>query len=133
MPNTKKDPEEVRELLQKITDAWTRGDPDDLAEYFHEELVILSPDLQRMGKGKAACVQSYKDFMAQAVVHEYKERDHKIDVWGNTAVSTYAFDITYEMDGQTFRESGHDMFVFNQEGEKWLAVWRMVIPAASNE
>jgi ketosteroid isomerase-like protein len=127
------DKEEILKILQKINEAWSKGHPEELAEYFHEDLVILSPTLQRMGEGKEACVKSYKDFLEHADIHEYKERDHMIDVWGKTAVATYAFDISYEMNGQTSRESGHDMFVFNREAEKWLAVWRMVIPSPTKE
>lgn len=128
---TKKDKaqKEIRALLQKISEAWSKGNPDDLMKYFHEDLVILSPDLQRMGKGKQACAQSYKDFIARAVVHEYKEYDHTIDVWGDTALSIYAFDISYEMEGQTYRETGHDIFVYTREEKQWLVVWRMVIPS----
>jgi ketosteroid isomerase-like protein len=133
MTKNNKDKTEIRGILEKINKAWSKGNPDDLNEYFHEDLVILSPELQRMGEGKEACVQSYKDFMAQAVVHEYRERDYAIDVWGNTAVATYAFEIAYEMNGQTFQESGHDMFVFSRDEEKWLVVWRMVIPLSPNE
>jgi ketosteroid isomerase-like protein len=126
------DLEKIFQILSKINEAWTKGDPDDLAQYFHEELVIIGPDLRRMGEGKKDCVKSYKEFAAQANVREYREKDHTIDVWGNTAVVTYAFDIFYEMNGQTFRESGHDMFVFNREGELWFAVWRMVLPSPTN-
>jgi ketosteroid isomerase-like protein len=131
MTDKNKAKEEIRTLLQKISEAWFKGDPDDLMQYFHEDLVIMSPDLQRMGEGKTACIQSYKDFIAQAVIHEYKEYDYTIDVWGDTAVSTYAFDMTYEIKGQMTRETGHDIFVYNREGKKWLVVWRMVIPAPS--
>ena len=133
MCETDKAKEEIKGLLQKINEAWLKGDPDDLMEYFHEDLVIMSPDLQRMGEGKTACIQSYKDFVAQAVLHEYKEYDHTIDVWGDTAVSIYAFDVTYEMKGQTHRETGHDIFVYNREDSRWLVVWRMVIPSPSKE
>ncbi|MGD9346378.1 MAG: nuclear transport factor 2 family protein [Candidatus Aminicenantes bacterium] len=128
MTKKKEDIENIMALLHKISETWSKANPDDLGEFFHEDLVISSPDLRKMGEGKKACIQSYKDFIARAVIHEYKEEDYTIDVWGDTAVSTYTFDMTYEMDGQTSREQGHDIFVYNREGEKWRVVWRMVIP-----
>lgn len=127
------DREKILQILHKINEAWSKGEADQLKEYFHDDLVILGPNLQRMGEGKKACMESYKEFIAQAIVHDYREIDHTIDVWGNTAVVTYVFDISYEMNGQTFRESGHDMFVFNREGEQWLAVWRMVLPSPAEK
>jgi len=133
MAKKKEDIEDIRGLLQKISEAWLKGDPDDLLEFFHEDLVIMSPDIERMGVGKTACIQSYKDFIAHATVHEYKEYDHTIDVWGDTAVSIYAFDVTYAMKGQTYNETGHDIFVYNREDDKWLVVWRMVIPSPPKE
>jgi hypothetical protein len=133
MPRETKAMEEIKDLLQKINEAWSKGNPDDLAEFFHENLVILGPDLQRMGEGKEACIQSYKDFLTQAVIHMYKEHDFLIDVWGNTAVAIYTFDISYGMSGLVFNETGHDMFVFNRREGKWLAVWRMVFPTRSEK
>ena len=34
MAKKKEDIEEIRGLLQKISEAWLKGDPDDLMEYF---------------------------------------------------------------------------------------------------
>ena len=96
MPKKSSDKDIIRQILLTINKVWSKGNPDDLNEYFHEDLVILSPELQRMGEDKGAFEQSYKDFMAQAMVHDYREMDHIIDVWENTVVATYAFDICFE-------------------------------------
>jgi len=123
--------DEVRALLGRISGAWQQGHWQELGEYFHENMVIRGPELQEMGsKGRDASVASYREFMSQAAVHELKESDPKIDVWGNTAVASYGWEIKYEMGGLTHHEFGRDLFVFSRESGKWLAVWRAVFFSA---
>ena len=75
-------------------------------------------------------MKSYKDFRSQAIIHDPHEEDAAIDVFGDTAIATYRFEITYEMNGKTFNESGRDIFIFVREEEGWQAVWRTVVPMA---
>ncbi|MGH2374379.1 MAG: YybH family protein [bacterium] len=124
------DRETIRVLLRKINDAWVKGDPDDLSQYFHEDIVIVAPRFQGIERGREACVRSYKEFTSQARTHEYVESDAAIEQWDDTAVATYRYDITYEMDGTVYRESGWDVFVFRRDNERWRAVWRTLIPSA---
>ncbi|HMD97060.1 MAG TPA: nuclear transport factor 2 family protein [Terriglobia bacterium] len=124
--------EETRTLLVKISAAWRQGRLEEVAEYFHDDMVIRGPELQEMGRGREVCVGSYKDFISQATAQELKESDAEIDVWGNAAVASYAWEMHYEMGGASYHESGRDLFVFKRDGGKWLAVWRAVLvsPAA---
>ena len=52
----------------------------------------------------------------------------EIYVTGDTAVAVYAWKMTYEMGGEEYRETGHDLFVFTRAGGNWLAVWRAILP-----
>jgi hypothetical protein len=54
MPKKSSDKDIIRQILLTINKVWSKGNPDDLNEYFHEDLVILSPELQRMGEDKGA-------------------------------------------------------------------------------
>jgi uncharacterized protein (TIGR02246 family) len=119
-----KDREAVRSLIQRINDTWRQGHPEELAEYFHPDMVTVLPGFSGHVEGRAACVQSYVDFLGSATVHEYAESDHHIDVWGDTAVASYRFVMTWEMGGKHYREAGHDLFVFSREHGHWRAVWR---------
>jgi len=119
--------EEIKSLLRKINDAWLNGNPDELTEYFHEDMVMKGPDFQTVGKGRETCVQGYKDFLNMAVVKNYEESEPDINAWGNTAVATLPWLMTYELNGQNYTESGHDTFVFTRENGEWLAVWRVLL------
>jgi hypothetical protein len=121
---------EIQQLLKAINQAWLEGHPEKLNQFFHDQIRIVTPDFQVRGQGKAACVQSYADFILQAKVTEYRETAPEIQVGGSTAMAWYAFEIAWEMGGKSFREGGRDFFILTRENDQWLAVWRMVWPAA---
>lgn len=133
MPATSPDHEQVRLLLQRINDAWLYGSaeeiPQKLEDCFHDQMVIRGPDFQELGRGKAACAKSYQDFLNQAKVQNCKLAEPHIDIAGDTAVAAYAWEMTYELNGQTYTESGHDLFAFTRDQGRWRAVWRTVLPS----
>ncbi len=123
-----KDQQEVWKVVQEVNEAWVKGHPENLENFFREDMVIVPPDFQQRAVGRESCVASYKDFCRQATVQDFMEKDPGIDVFGNTAVVTYSFEIRYEMKGGTFHEAGRDVFVLLREGGNWRAVWRTMIP-----
>lgn len=114
----------IRMLLKNINEAWMKGNPENMNEYFHEEVMFVGQDFQELGKGREACIRSYKDFTSNATVHEFKVSDPHINIWENTAVAAYQFEIVYEMSGENYREEGWDTFVFSRKENRWMAVWR---------
>jgi len=120
--------EGVRLLISKINHAWLKGNLKELREYFHDEVVTRGPNLEFLGKGIDPCVKSFEDFLRAARIQDFRESDIQVDVFGSTAVATFAWEIDYEMGGQSYHETGHDVFVFVRSGEKWQAVWRAVLP-----
>ena len=127
------DREEIRLLLNKINDAWLAGPPDGipgvLNECFSADMVIRGPGFQAMGRGKEACVKSYVDFVRQARVRSCTLSEPEIDHFGDTAIAAYSWEMTYELDGHEYHDSGHDLFVLSRVEGRWLAVWRAMLPA----
>jgi uncharacterized protein (TIGR02246 family) len=121
--------EPIRQLVKRINQAWMQGRLEELNECFHENMVIVGPGFQAMGQGREACVRSYQEFLAAAVVHEYHEGEPAIDLWADTAVAVYGWEIVYEIKGQRSRESGQDLFVFARENGVWRAAWRAMLPS----
>ena len=129
------DTEEIWELVQRMNDAWAKpGGPEDLASFFREDIVMVHPDFTQRTEGRDACVSSYEDFCKQAAIRDFKISNPGINVFGNTAIATYSYEITYEMGGELFNDTGRDIFVFVREkNDRWLAVWRtMIIPEAKS-
>ncbi len=122
---------EIRKLLGEINDAWTSGHAEELPaaldRCFHERIVFRGPDLRELARGKQACIRSYEDFVRNAKVLGWEFSDPLINMCGDTAVATYDWNVSYEMNGHEQRESGHDLFVFSRESGQWLAVWRAVL------
>lgn len=120
----------IQQRLQDLNRVWVMGNPDALVEYFHEDMVIVTLDFMRRISGRQECIQTYKDFLEQASIDIYDESEPVVDVFGNTAVATYTWDIIYLMDDKRFIETGKDVFVFVYQNERWLAAWRTIIQNA---
>ena len=121
--------QEIRELIEQLNDAWVKGSPEHLSLFFREDITMVHPDFVNRTEGREACIASYEDFCTQAKVNEFKLGEKSIDVFGDTAIATYSYEISYEMGGEQFTDTGRDLFVFIRENDRWQAVWRtMIIP-----
>lgn len=129
--------EAVRVLLNRINDAWLKRPPGEISgvlqDCFDPRMVIKGPGFQPLAQGSKACARSYEDFVRQATVRCCKVSEPDIDLYGNTAVATYSWEMTYELNGQVYDESGHDLFVLTRDEGQWRAVWRAMLPSAAQE
>jgi hypothetical protein len=115
------------QIVQEINDAWLTNKTEQLINYFHPGVIITGADLHEILGNRDAAIGSYKEFMSNSVVNDYKESDPVINVFGDTAIVSYQFNIVYVMNEKTYSETGRDLFVFNKENDKWLAVWRTLV------
>lgn len=114
--------QEIWDTLRALNDAWTRGNPDDLVNYFHPRMVSVTPVDRHRRDGAAACLAGWKGFAESARIHRWQELDPVVQVYGESAVVAYDFDMTCEMGGQEIRMGGRDLFFFVREGGQWWAV-----------
>jgi uncharacterized protein (TIGR02246 family) len=119
--------QEIRELIEQLNDTWVKGSPAELSSFFREDIVMVHPDFVQRTEGREACVASYVEFCSQAKVKELKLGETSIDVFGDSAVATYSYEISYEMGGESFKDAGRDLFIFVRESDRWQAVWRTMI------
>ena len=131
--SNQKDQEEIRQLLKNINEAWVQGHPERLRKYFHEDMVIARPGFRGGGRGKDVCAESYGDFINHATVRKFQESNQQIDVWADTAVASYRFEMQYQIGEEEHRDSGVDLFVFARQKGTWRAVWRTIIPLAEEK
>ena len=121
--------QEIQELVEQLNNTWVSGSPEQLASFFREDITMVHPDFIQRTEGRDACIASYVDFCTQAKVNDFKMGETSIDVFGKTAVATYSYEISYEMGGEQFKDTGRDLFLFIRENDRWQAVWRtMIIP-----
>jgi hypothetical protein len=122
--NTFNDPvqQEIWATLRALNDAWTQGNPDDLAQYFHANMVAITPTDRHRVNGGAACVATWKSFATSTHIRHWREVDPVIHVYGDAAVVAYDFDLSFDINGQNIQMRGRDMFFFAKQAGKWLAV-----------
>ncbi len=123
---------QVWAVIKAINQALQCSNPKkELSKYFHEDMVIVTQGYHEMGKGKDVCIQGYVDFISNARIIKYEIKEPIINIFGDTAIASYCYDTSWEMDGKTYNETGNNVFVLIREQKKWLAVWRTLIPDKS--
>lgn len=122
--------DELVEFARKLNRAWMHERHDELLSMLHEDMVIVAPDFRVPASGREACARSYADFTAQAEVVELKEYGFWSRLWGDTAIVSYRFEITYTMEGKEHRDAGRDLFLLVRREGVWLAAWRTLLPPA---
>lgn len=116
----------IRQIIKNINQAWLTERFEELEQYFHPDIVFVPPKFAGRVEGRAACIDSFRDFTAQASVREFRDGEPTIDVTGRAAVATYPFHMLYELAGESYREDGYDTFVLGKDESGWRAIWRMV-------
>jgi hypothetical protein len=124
MPITFSDPIkiEIWTIVRAMNDAWTKGNPDDLAKYFHQDMVAITATDRNRLDGGAACIAGWKAFSNAARIHRWEETDPIINIYGDSAVVAYYYDMSFDMSGQTINMNGRDMLFFVKENGRWWAV-----------
>ena len=117
--------EEVSRTLSSINHAWLEGRPRDL----DPKIVALGPDGTCI-KGRNLLVESFAHMSTKARVHSFEESDRQVDVFGETAVASFAFVLVYERDGEKYRSTGRDLWVFSRDDGAWRAVYRTMLDLA---
>jgi ketosteroid isomerase-like protein len=77
--------------------------------------------------GIGPCIESYAAFVRDARVRQFTPGDAEIDVFGDTAVATYRYEVVYEMGGSEFDETGGELLVFLRQDSGWLVAWRTML------
>jgi hypothetical protein len=117
--------QEVWQTILMMNKLWTVDNKaEELVNYFHENMVAITPTDKFRREGKTACVAGWEGFTNVAKINYWKEIDPKIDIYGNGlfAIVTYRFEMSYEMNGTTVEMSGRDMFSLVKENNKWWIV-----------
>ena len=113
---------EIWATVRAMNDAWTKGNPDDLSQFFHRDMVAITATDRNRLDGSAACVAGWTGFARMARIHRWQEVEPIIRIYGDSAVVAYYFDMSFDMGGQTTNLGGRDMFFFVRENGRWWAV-----------
>lgn len=111
------------DTIKAMNRCWTEGwHEEKFRQYIHPDAVAIVPGTPGRLEGQDAYVAGWRGFCEAAIIHEWRETDHKVRIYsgGKSAVVTYFFTITFAMGGQKMNLAGRDMFFLVKEGRKWL-------------
>lgn len=114
-------------VMGQINDAWLTRRVEDLAPLVHPEIVMVLPDFAGKIQGREEFLAGFRDFCQNATIQEFQEHDRQVDIAGDTAVITFRYDMVYVRYGERYRANGRDLWVFQQQGGEWIAVWRAML------
>lgn len=116
---------EIEAMIREMNRCWTSGwHEDEFRKFIHPDAVAIVPTTPGRVEGQDAYVAGWRGFAEATVIHEWKETDHRIQLYagGKCAVVTYFFSITFAMGTQKQTMKGRDMFFLVKEGREWLVV-----------
>jgi ketosteroid isomerase-like protein len=122
---------QIAGLIKSLNLAWREKQFDRLEPFFAETVVVQNSEGHRLVEGKAASIQSYRDFMAIAKVLAYEEEEPDIILGSRSAIASYGWRIEYDMNGTNFDDKGRDWLALEKQDGTWRVVWRLLIQAAS--
>lgn len=114
--------QDIWRTVRAMNDAWTKGNPDDLVNFFHPQMVAITATDRLRRLGQAECLAGWKGFAQAAAIHHWTETEPLIQVYGESAVVSYYFDMAFTMGGQRMEMGGRDLFFFVREQGRWWAV-----------
>lgn len=119
--------ENVAATMRRINRSWLDGQVESLAAMVHPEIVMTFPDFTGRMQGREEFLAGFRDFCRNACIHEFHDHDYQVDVAGNTAVVTFRYDMVYERSRKQYQSSGRDLWIFQNEDNEWIAVWRTML------
>jgi ketosteroid isomerase-like protein len=121
------DDERTNQLILSLNATWQAGQFDQLADYYHPDVVLLPPDAGAPIIGRDNVVASYQEFADAATLHEFRITSTDTFVFDSTAVCHMRFEIEYETDSGRFRESGLEIYVVanaTSDAAQPAIIWR---------
>jgi ketosteroid isomerase-like protein len=113
----------IIDMIKAMNRCWTASwNEPEFRKFIHPDAVAVVPTTPERLEGQDAYVAGWRGFCEAAVIHEWRETDHRVQIWagGKSAVVTYLFSLTFVMGGQKITMQGRDMLFLVKEGRKWL-------------
>ena len=118
---------QIHHTIAAINESWRSGHVEDMAPHLHPDIVMKFPKFSGEIAGRDKLMEGFEEFCSNARVIEYSESDEQIDIAGHCAVVSFQFNMLYERAKYQERSTGRDLWVFQRESDRWIAVWRTMI------
>lgn len=115
----------IHGVVRALSAAWRGKRWSEAEAALHEQATFVKVDGTRV-EGRAACVQSHRAFLEENRVLRLSENDHKVDVWGATAMASCRWEMTYAAGGKPQRAKGSETMTLAYSDGSWRVVWRRI-------
>ena len=122
---------QAHESISAINMAWRTGRVSEMTPWLHPRIVVKFPGFSGEIVGREKLMASFVEFCSNARVLEYGESDEQINVIDDCAVVSYHFDMIYERPAYREHSQGRDLWIFQRQSGRWLAVWRTIFDLVS--
>ena len=123
----------IKRIAHAISEHWKLKDYEGIGTFLADDVVTARPRSDERIHGRAAYVQSYRDYDQAAGTLEYLAGDPQVDLVGNTAVAVCPFEVIYKIQGTKHHEKGNNILVFSLSHGTWKVVWRTMQVEAVTE
>ena len=113
---------EIWATVRALNAAWTKGDANALADYFHPRMLAVTATNRLRRDGAAACIAGWRAFAEAARILSWRESEPLVRVYGDAAVVSYYYAIDFEMGERRQQSGGRDLFFMVRENGCWWAV-----------
>ena len=117
----------IEEFIIAFNDSWTNGALDQLNTLLHKECIFVTPEWKDELKGREKCLQSIKEYIDNANTRSFEVTETRIHKWEATAVVHLEYLVEYEMNSQTYKEKGREIWTLILQNDTWLMVWRAMV------
>ncbi len=114
----------VERFVRELNNTWQRGKLDELARFYHPDVVLLPPDAAEPIQGRSAVIDTYHDFASAATLHEFVISSLEVFDFATTAVVHMGFVVEFSFQEQRLREAGLEVYVLNIADAEPEIVWR---------
>ncbi len=121
----------IETFIRELNSTWQRGDFTALENFYHENVVLLPPDSGEPIQGRAAVIESYKDFNEQAMLTDFRITGLHAYPFGSTIDDPNStihmvhmrFEVEYQLDGRNYWDSGLEVYAVVGNTEPQI-IWR---------
>lgn len=115
---------QIENMINRLNDDWLNDRFENLSRYFHKQVVMIQTGTHKKVTGREEMIDSYRKFMEESEVLDFRIKNLRIDVFENTAIAIYTFSIKYRVETTKYDEVGLETLVLNLHNGHWQIVWR---------
>ena len=114
---------DIDKFVRDLNTAWGDHRYEDLYEYFHDDVVMLSPGTSEPIVGIEPMVQSYRQFVSMGTIHAFNITGLRVYEYGTISMCHMQFEVDYEMKTGRFREEGLEVYAIDTSGADPKVIW----------